>query len=249
MKNTVNRLYKDLAWLWPIWEDVEEYKKESELFAKLIKQYAKVKVRSLLDIGCGGGKNTFHLKRHFAVTGVDVSEPMLSYAKNLNPECKFYCGDMRNFDLNRQFDSVFINDSITYMTTKDDLLKAFQNAHKHLRVGGVLITYPDVCKERFNQNKTTVSTSTCTSKPNNLDITFVENNYDPNPEDDTYESAFIYLIRENGKLRIEHDLHVCGLFTLDVWRKTLAETGFEVSEEGRGGEAPGFPIFACVRPI
>ena len=33
MKNYVNRLYKDLAWLWPHWEDVEEYRKESELFA------------------------------------------------------------------------------------------------------------------------------------------------------------------------------------------------------------------------
>lgn len=45
MRNNVNRLYKDLAWLWPIWEDVEEYRRESELFAGLIKQYAGVEVR------------------------------------------------------------------------------------------------------------------------------------------------------------------------------------------------------------
>ena len=34
------RLYKDLAWLWPFWGDTEEYRAESELFAKLIKQNA-----------------------------------------------------------------------------------------------------------------------------------------------------------------------------------------------------------------
>ena len=33
-----NRLYDDLAWLWPIWEDVEEYREEGELFAELIKR-------------------------------------------------------------------------------------------------------------------------------------------------------------------------------------------------------------------
>ena len=36
-----------------------------------------------------------------------------------------------------------------------------------------------------------------------MEITFIENNYDPNPEDDTYETTFIFLIREKGKLRIE----------------------------------------------
>ena len=243
MRKKTNRLYKDLAWLWPIWEDVEEYRAESELFTRLIKRHARIKVRSLLDIGCGGGKNVFHLKKHFKVTGIDKSKAMLANAKKQNPECEFYLGDMRNLNLKRQFDSVFINDAITYMTTKNDLLKVFRTAHKHLKPGGVMITYPDGCKEKFEQNETTI----WKSETVDMDITFIENQYDPNPEDDTFETTLIYLIRRNGKLRIEHDFHVCGLFTLSVWRKSLKQAGFEIHEKKGGEETEGLPVFACVK--
>lgn len=243
MKQGVNRLYKDLAWLWPIWEDIENYRQESEFFARLIKRYSKIEVRSLLDMGCGGGKNAFHLKRHFEVTGIDISEAMLSHAKKLNPECMFFKRDMRKFTLNRQFDSVFINDSVTYMITKEDLLRAFQSAYKHLRPGGVMITMPDYCKDSFSQNRTEVSTS----KTDNMVITVIENNYDPISNDDTYEMTLIFLIRENGKLRIEHDFHICGLFTLDVWRKLLRKAGFEVHEESWGEGTEVRSVFTCVK--
>lgn len=246
------RLYKDLAWLWPLWEDAEEYRAESELFARLIKQYSRIGVSNILDIGCGGGKNAFHLKRHFALTGIDVSEEMLALARDLNPECDFRLGDMRDFDLGREFDAVFINDSITYMSTKADLLSAFQSAFRHVRPGGVVITYPEHFKETFVQNETKVSRANAPGKPDNLDVVFIENSYDPEPDDDTYEFTLVYLIRENGRLRIEHDSHTAGVFSLDVWRESLRATGFDVHEEGRG-EIPGpsgqqLPIFVCVKP-
>ncbi len=245
MRKNVNRLYKDLAWLWSIWEDIEVYRRESELFAKLIKKYAEIKVRSLLDMGCGGGKNAFHLKRYFKVTGVDISDAMLRSAKKLNPECNFYQADMRNLDLKRQFDSVFINDAITYMTTKRDLLRVFRSAYKHLKTGGVMITHPDECKERFKQNETTI----WTSKTDDMDITFIENNYDSNPKDNTFEKTLIYLIRKRGKLKIEHDFHVCGLFTLDVWRTSLRNVGFQVYEKMERVDIEDLPVFSCVKPI
>jgi len=243
MRKKTNRLYSDLAWLWPLWEDVEVYRKESQLFARLIKKYTKIKVRTLLDMGCGGGKNAFHLKRHFKVTGIDISKPMLANAMKQNLNCKFHPADMRNFDLKQQFDSVFINDSITYMTTKSDLLKVFRSAYKHLKAGGVMITHPDECKERFKQNETTI----WTSRTDDMDITFIESQYDPNPKDVTFEKTLIYLIRKKGKLRIEYDFHVCGLFTLDVWRKSLKQVGFEVFEEEGGDDIGELPVFSCVK--
>ena len=156
MRKNANRLYKDLAWLWPIWEDVEVYREESELFARLIKKHAKMEVRTLLDMGCGGGKNTFHLKRHFEVTGVDLSKPMIANARKLNPECRFRFADMRDFDLKSEFDSVLINDATAYMTTRRDLLKGFKAAHRHLKAGGVMITHPEECRESFKQNENTI---------------------------------------------------------------------------------------------
>jgi len=242
-KSNIASSPRDLACLWPIWEDIKVYKEESELFARLIKRHAKIKVRSLLDMGCGGGKNAFHLKRHFAVTGIDISKPMLANAKKQNPDCKFHPADMRNFDLKQQFDSVFINDSITYMTTKSDLLKVFRSAYKHLKAGGVMIIHPDECKERFKQNETTI----WTSRTGDMDITFIESQYDPNPKDVTFEKTLVYLIRQKGKLRIEHDFHICGLFPLDVWRKLLEKAGFEVYEEEGGKEIGDLPVFSCAK--
>jgi len=243
MKKAKNRLYQDLAWLWPLWEDIEVYRQESELFARLIKKHAGIRVRTLLDMGCGGGKNAFHLKRHFDVTGIDKSHAMLANARKLNPECDFYRKDMRNFKLDRQFDSVYINDAIAYMKTQNELLKVFGMAYKHLRPGGVMVSYPDRCKERFKQNETTV----WTTKHSDMDLTFIENDYDPDPKDQTYESTFVYLIRKKGRLKVEHDLHVCGLFGLDVWRRLLRRADFEVTEvENR--EVGDIPVFVCLKP-
>lgn len=238
-----SRLYKDLAWLWPLWEDVKVYRQESQQFARLIKKHASIKVRSLLDIGCGGGKNDFYLKKHFAVTGIDKSSGMLANAKKLNPECQYLRRDMRNFKLRRQFDSVFINDAIIYMTNRTDLLKAFQMAHAHLKADGVMISYPDRCKERFKQNETTV----WTTKRGDMDLTFIENNYDPDPKDETFETTFVYLIRKKGKLRVEQDFHLCGLFSLSMWRRLLKKTGFEVIEE-QHEDSEDIPVFVCLKP-
>lgn len=238
-----SRLYKDLAWLWPLWEDVKVYRRESEQFARLIRKHSRIKVHCLLDIGCGGGKNDFYLKKHFAVTGIDKSNAMLANAKKLNPECEYLRRDMRNFNLRRRFDSVFINDAIIYMTNRTDLLKAFQMAFKHLRAGGVMISYPDRCKERFKQNETTV----WTAKRGDMDLTFIENNYDPDPKDETFETTFVYLIRKKGKLRVEQDFHQCGLFSVYMWRRLLKKTGFEVIEE-KHEDSGDVPVFVCVKP-
>jgi cyclopropane fatty-acyl-phospholipid synthase-like methyltransferase len=244
VRRKTNRLYKDLAWLWPLWEDLDIYKKESDQIARLIKKHAKIKVRTLLDMGCGGGKNASFLKKHFKLTGIDISRQMLKNARKLNPECKFHIADMRNFDLKQEFDSVFINDAHNYMTTKRDLLKCFKMAYRHLRPGGVMIVHPDQTKSTFKQN----STHVWRSKPGDMDITFIENNYDPNPRDNTFESTFVFLIRKKGKLRIEHDFHLGGLFTLNTWRKLLKQAGFRVYEE-KNNLTQGVPTFGCVKPL
>jgi len=242
------RLYHDLAWLWPLWEDPDEYGPEGEHAAALVRRYSQIPAQTLLDMGCGGGKNAFHLKRHFAVTGIGLSQEMLEHARRLNPECAFLMADMRSCQLDTQFDCVLVDDAITGMNTRADFAAVLQTAFRHLRPGGVMITGPDDTTETFEQNRTRVSTASSRFKPDNLEVVFVENQYDPDPTDEATEFTVIYLIREDGKLRIETDGGVDGLFPLEVWRSTLRETGFEVHEECSPVSPSGAPTFACVKP-
>ena len=242
------RLYTDLAWLWPIWGDAaDEYAGYCRHVTGLIERHALRPVGTLLDIGCGGGKNVFNLKRTFSVTGVDLSPTMLEQAGILNPESTFVHGDMRTFRLGRTFDAVLMDDAISYMACLHDFVAAFRTASLHLNPGGVLVATPDVTTETFRQNRTTATPGTLTPRRAELDVVFVENVYDPDPSDDWYETTVLYLIREHGRLRIETDHWTMGLFSLDTWRRVLCETGLEVHEGRYTAGEDEYTVFACVK--
>lgn len=240
-----SRLYGDLAWLWPLWGDpAGDYADYCRHVAALIERHAARPVRTLLDIGCGGGKNAFNLKARFDVTGLDLSPAMLEQARELNPECRFVLGDMRDFRLGRRFDAVLVDDAISCMASLEEFTAAFRTAHAHLEPGGVLVATPDVTPETFRQNRTT----THAAAHDGVEVVFVENVYDPDPSDARYEATILYLIRERGRLRIASDHWTLGIFPLDTWRRVLRETGFAVHEQPfRLGE-DGYTVFAAVKP-
>ena len=243
MKDTCH-LYTDLVWLWPMWGDAAtEYAHYCEHVTALIRQYAARPATSLLDIGCGGGKNVVNLKRDFTVTGLDLSPTMLAQAKELNPECTFVHGDMRKFRLDSTFDAVLVDDAISHMNCRADFVAAFRTAYAHLNPGGVLIATPDVTSETFQQNKTTTTPAT----RDGLDVVFIENVYDPDPTDEQYETTILYMIREGGRLRIETDHWTMGIFSLDTWRHVLRETGFHVHEGRYNPGEDDYTVFACVK--
>jgi len=227
-----------------MWGDAPtEYAHNCQHVTGLIRQYAKLPATSLLDIGCGGGKNALNLKLDFNVTGLDLSPAMLAQAKGLNPDCTFVQDDMRTFRLGRTFDAVLMDDAITHMNCQTDFVAAFRTAYDHLNLGGVLVATPDVTSETFQQNKTTVTQAT----RDGLDVVFVENVYDPDPADEQYETTILYLIRDHGRLRIETEHWTMGIFSLDTWRDVLRETGFEVHEGRYNPGRDEYTVFACVR--
>ena len=248
MINKTKRLYADLAWLWPMWGDPSEYSPYCDHVTQLIRQYAKREARSLLNLGCGGGKNVFNLKKHFVVTGIDIASAMLNLASQLNPECQFHHTDMRKFRLREHFDAILVDDAVSYMTTEEDLRAVFARAYAHLNAGGVMVCSPDDTKETFAQNRTQISYAATAYTPAHLDVVFIENYFDPNPDDTEYEATMTYLIRDKGKLRIEHDFHFLGLFPLEVWRTLLLDVGFEVHETNYTDEGREYVTFACVKP-
>jgi len=242
------RLYGDLAWTWPIISPPEHYVEESEAFARLIRESSLTDPRALLHLGCGGGHNDFTLKRHFDVTGVDVSPAMLRLARRLNPEVDYRLGDMRRVRLRRVFDAVAILDSINYMLTEADLRAAFATAFLHLRPEGVLLTHVEDEPRRFVQNRT----KCLVGSGGGVEVTFVENDYDPDPTDTTFESTFVFLIRRDGRLEIETDRHLCGIFPMRTWTSVLRTTGFRVvRREELPASDPGedvVPVLVCRKP-
>ena len=57
---------------------------------------ASIPVHEVLELGSGGGHNAGHLKAHFPLTLVDLSDEMLAVSRRLNPECDHLPGDMRS---------------------------------------------------------------------------------------------------------------------------------------------------------
>ncbi|UCG93567.1 MAG: class I SAM-dependent methyltransferase [Candidatus Aerophobus sp.] len=204
----------------------EEYKEESELFHRVIKEYSKIHVKTLLHLGCGGGRNDYTFKKHFMVTGLDISEDMLKLARELNPEATYFCGDMRTVRLGKLFDAVTIPDSINYMKSEEDLRSVFFTAYEHLKPGGVFLILIEETLEKFKQNRTTSSIHS----QGDIQIVFIENSYDPDPNDTTFETTFIFLVRRRGELEIFTDRHLGGIFKLETWHNLLKEIGFEVKQ-------------------
>jgi SAM-dependent methyltransferase len=176
---------------------------------------------------------------------VDISLDMLELARRLNPDVIYLEGDMRTVRLNRTFDAVAILDSVNYMLRESGLRAAFETARAHLEPGGVFITIIEQTLEGFRQNQV----KRLIRERGGVEIAFIENMYDPDPSDTTYESVFIYLIRREGRLEIELDRHLGGLFPVDVWYDTLSSAGFGVKtveyEDPESGD--GIPVVVCIK--
>ncbi len=245
MNKNMQRLYKDLSWTWPIISPPEEYDEEGQAIFDKIIEYAAIETNSLLNLGCGGGNMDWFLKREFQITGVDLSENMLTIARKLNPEIEYIKGDMRDIRLDKKFDAVMIHDSINHILTLKDLKKVFDTAYYHLKKDGLVITFVEMWPERFEQNMV----QTLHGEEDDIEITFIEHYYDSDPDDSIYECTFIYLIRRSGNLAVEHDHHLFGIFPLDDWDETIGSSGFKVERLNyvHFGGKDKFPMFIGIK--
>ena len=212
--------YNDLALTEDFLADPSEYEEEVPFYVDLIKRTATAPPRTLLHLGSGAGGHDRIFKRHFTVTGVDVSPGMLNKARLEHPDIEYLEGDMRNVRLNRRFDAVAVPDSIDYMATMDDLRQAIQTAAIHLKTGGVLLVAAKT-EETFRNNNFAY-----TGEKDGVHVTALENNYINPFRPNTYEAVIVYLIRRQGELTIHTDRHVLGLFPLATWEKLFREAGF-----------------------
>jgi SAM-dependent methyltransferase len=217
------KLYADLAAWWPLLSPPDDYTEEAAFYALVLEAYSRDPVRSLLELGSGGGSNASHLKRKFRLTLVDASPQMLEVSRALNPDCEHIEGDMRTLRLGRDFDAVFIHDAICYMTTESDLAQAIETAFVHCRPGGVAIFVPDHVRESFRE-----FTDHGGSDGEGRALRYLEWTYDPDPDDTIYTVDYAYILHDqDGTVRVEHDRHIEGLFSREVWLRLMSDKGFD----------------------
>lgn len=216
-------VYNELAWVDQVLGVVEDYAEEAQIYIDALKKYFSGKKPDMLHLGCGAGGHDFHFKKHFTVTGVDLSGGMLEIARKINPEINYLQGDMRIVELGRKFDIVIIPDSIAYMTTIEDLIAALQNCVKHLKEGGVLLVVIHTREEFSNNN------FAYTGEKDGVHVTVLENNHIIS--ESSYEAGIFYLIRRDGKREIFHEVHTLGLFPYEKWQEIFQECGLKMAEQ------------------
>lgn len=221
--------YNDLAWTEDWVADPTEYEDEVMVYVDLIRRTAAEPPSTLLHLGSGAGGHDSIFKRHFAVTGVDLSLGMLNKARVTHPDIEYLEGDMRTLRMNRQFDAVAIPDSIDYMATLDDLRQAIQTAVAHLKTGGVLLVVGKT-EETFQNNNFAYI-----GEKDGVHVTVLENNYINPFHPNTYEATLVYLIRQQGELSIHTDHQVLGLFSQAAWEQVFNDSKIPMQKTSLNG--------------
>lgn len=242
-------MYSDLADWWPVLSPPEEYADEAPFVAGLLRTGG-APVRTLLELGCGGGHLASHLPQHLpgvALTLVDLSEPMLTVSRTLNPEAEHVAADMRTLRLGRLFDGVLVHDAIDYLLDVDELDALAETIAAHLAPGGVAVLAPDHVREVFRPTTDWGGSDASDGRA----ARYLEWTHDPDPADTWAQADYAFVLREaDGTVRYEGESHRFGLFDVATWLDVLARAGLPASAVAEETEDDRQPrtLFVAQRP-
>lgn len=128
----------------------KDYRGECRILRRIVRTTAVGPARTWLDVACGTGRHLEVLRRDFTVEGVDLSQDMLRFARSRLPGVPLSQGDMRSFDLGRQFDVVScLFSAIGHLDSERELARTFSNFARHVRPGGVVVVEPWIAPREF----------------------------------------------------------------------------------------------------
>jgi len=107
----------------------------------------KVKVKRVIDVGCGSGRYAVELaKRGFEVVGVDFSEEMTSLAKRqaeregVAEHCRFICADFLDLKL-QKFDIAIAMGFFDYFDNPEPLIEKLHSIVKEYLIASFPVFY------------------------------------------------------------------------------------------------------------
>ena len=206
-------LYAELASWWPLISPPGEYEADAAAIAAGFES-ARIPVRTVLDLGSGGGHVALYLKAGRSLTLVDLSEQMLKVSRKLNPDCAHVQG------------------AIDYVTSQHDLRQVIDTAFAHCRPGGVAVFAPDHTAETFRPGTGAGGGSEsgaggADGRTGVRQASFRERRSDPDSGDDWILAEYEFTLREaDGRVRVVREAHRLGSFRRETWLRLLADAGF-----------------------
>ena len=235
------RFYDELSEWWPLFSPPAHYVEEAEDLLKRLGSPPRGRSRTLLELGSGGGSLASHLAPYFTMTLTDRSPGMLTVNRSVNADAEHVLGDMRSLRLARQFDVVLVHDAIMYATTEADVRATLETAALHCRPGGTVVVLPDYVRETFQPG----TDDGGEDAPDGRGFRYLEWQWDPDPDDDTYVVDYAFLMRaRDGSVRVEHDRHVEGLFARERWLAWFDAAGLDAR---RSLDEWGRDVFVATR--
>ncbi|AZM53852.1 SAM-dependent methyltransferase [Streptomyces sp. WAC 01529] len=115
---------------------------------------------TLVDFGCGTGRDVEILARHYDCIGVDLQPGMVEYARRVRPGLDLRVGDMRTVRLRKRVDAVTcLGNSLAYVHDNPGIGRVFSTFAAHARAGGILVVCSPVWPiTRTGPTRSTVDT-------------------------------------------------------------------------------------------
>ena len=173
----MNQVFDGYAQYYDLLYQDKNYVAEVEYITSHIQEHAQ-EAKHILELGCGTGAHAEHLARlGYTVHGVDMSKEMLVRAEarktglpaDVAARLSFTLGDVRSVRTEKKYDVVIsLFHVMSYQSSNDDLVAAFDTAARHLSSGGlflydfwygpaVLTQQPDTRVKRFENNEIKVT--------------------------------------------------------------------------------------------
>ncbi|NJL44239.1 MAG: class I SAM-dependent methyltransferase [Nitrosarchaeum sp.] len=115
---------------------------------------------SLLDVACGTGVHLETVRKKLPkarLEGLDLNQGMLDVAEEKSLCAQLTRANMRNFNLERNFDIVYcLSSSIQYNLSKEDFKKAIDSMRRHAIEGKVIFDLA-YCAERWKEGYTNIT--------------------------------------------------------------------------------------------
>ncbi|MGP7819020.1 class I SAM-dependent DNA methyltransferase [Niallia sp. 01092] len=182
----------------------------------------------LLDLACGTGELSIRLaEAGFQVTGVDLSEDMLSVAQGKTVDSGqtiFYLEqDMSSLEGLPLFDIIGIFcDSLNYLESEEAVLATFASVYQHLDENGLFIF--DV-HSLYKMNSLFINQ---TYALNDEDLSLIWQCYDGEYPNSVEHELTFFALGHDGKYNRYDELHFQRTFSVDQYKTWLAKSGFTV---------------------